>query len=111
MDNTGYLIVLVLIAVFVFFWLNGSTCMSLPRITEGMAPLNHGSFETNLNNGHCNVDLSAPSECSVGNCPLGTTVSDERYCAIQCAQEVNADDRQKCQAQCMEMMKGCGSGY
>jgi hypothetical protein len=111
MDNTGYLIFLVLIAIIVFFWLNGMTSINIPYITEGMAPLNHGSFKTNLNNGQCNVDLTAPSECSVGNCPLGTTVSNERYCGIQCAQEINAEDRQKCEVQCMEMMKDCGSGY
>ena len=110
MDKTEIIIIFVLIAIFLFFWLNRSSS-NIQHTTEGMAPLNYGSFETNLNNGQCNIDLSASSECSVGNCPLGTTVSNERYCAIQCAQEVNANDRQKCQAQCMEMMKECNSEY
>jgi hypothetical protein len=77
------------------------------KSTETMAPLNFGTYENNYPRGEYNKGSFKHSECSVGNCPLGTTITDERYCGIQCAQDPDPVSRKECYDYCMNMMKDC----
>ena len=110
MDKIGLLIIIVLVALFVvYYWPKSPENKQQPIVseeTEGMAPLNTGTYDQGIKYGECNKGSFEPTDCSVGNCPMGTTVTDDRYCGIQCAQEVTKEDRRKCQAKCMDMMRG-----
>lgn len=110
MDKIGLLIIIALLALCVVCYWSKSTDdqNNNSETTEGMAPLNTGTYRTGVEYGKCNKGSFKRSACSVGNCPLGTTVTDDRFCGIQCAQEVTEQDRKKCHAHCMKMMRsGC----
>lgn len=75
---------------------------------EHMAPLGWGSYKnTTYPVGGCDIGTLERSDCEVGNCPLGSTVSDERFCGIQCAQDPDVKTRAECYNDCMGMMKNC----
>jgi hypothetical protein len=66
------------------------------------APLDFGTFPNNYPRGECRTgDFSKRTSCEVGNCHLGTTVSDQQFCRIQCAQDPDAAERQECYDVCM----------
>jgi hypothetical protein len=109
MDKIGLLIIIALVALCVVCYWSETPKHRQPVVseeTEGMAPLNTGTYDQGVKYGECNKGSFEPTDCSVGNCPMGTTVTDDRYCGIQCAQEVTEEDRRKCQAKCMELMRG-----
>ena len=73
-----------------------------------MAPLGWGSYKpTDYTYGVCNQGPYESSSCEIGNCPLGTTVTDERYCGIVHAQDSDPMTRTKNTKQCVKMMKHC----
>lgn len=76
--------------------------------TEHMAPLNDSqtTFKNNYPRGRCNMGSFKRSDCSVGNCPIGSPISNKQFCDIQCAQGVGKKDRKKCYDICMRQMKG-----
>ena len=74
----------------------------MSNVVEGMAPLNFGTFYDNYPRGECRTGRFLERKpCEVGNCPLGTTVSDQQFCRIQCAQDPDAKERQDCYEFCM----------
>lgn len=78
------------------------------RPAEHMAPLGWGSYENRTYpDGGCDIGTLERSDCEVGNCPMGSTVSDARYCGIQCAQDPDVKTRTDCYNDCMEMVKNC----
>jgi hypothetical protein len=107
MDRWGFFII-VLLALLCVACGYSLICDKNPMVmTEGMAPLNEGTYDNPYPRGRCNRGSFKRHECEVGTCPLGTTVSDTRYCGIQCAQELNRKDRKRCEKHCMNMMVGC----
>lgn len=111
MDRIGGLIIITLLAMCVIYWWSNTESQqsrSESETTEGMAPLNTGTFNSGVQYGRCNKGSFKRTSCSVGNCPIGTTITDDRFCGIQCAQEVTEEDRDRCHARCMDMMgSGC----
>ena len=76
---------------------------STSNMVEGMAPLNFGTFIDNYPRGECRTGkFWERKSCEVGNCPLGTTVDNPDFCRIQCAQDPDGDERQKCYEVCMK---------
>lgn len=72
---------------------------------ENMAPLDFGTFKNNYPRGECRTGkFWERSDCEVGNCPLGTTVSDQQYCRIQCAQDPDPLERKECYEHCMRTL-------
>jgi hypothetical protein len=79
------------------------TMSSVSNRVEGMAPLDFGTFHNNYPRGECQTGkFWERKPCEVGNCPLGTTVSDQQFCRIQCAQDPDAEERQECYEFCMK---------
>lgn len=101
------LIVIAVILVLMIVYISYNDPSKEGMISLSGAPLNYSTFDPQIPYGKFDAGSFESNDCSVGNCPLGTTVTDDRYCGIQCAQEVDKDDRMKCYAQCMEMMKSC----
>ena len=105
------LIHLILLVVLVYF----IKCACSKKVHEGMkilvdddnsASLNEGTFENNYPVGKCNTDFER-TDCMVGNCPLKSTIDNDEYCNIQCAQELDPKLRNECVSHCLEMMKEC----
>lgn len=105
MDTPGALIVLCLIIICVLCIMSARSDGN--KSAESMAPLNTGTYKNKYPRGRCRRGSFKRSECMVGNCPLGTTVTDDRYCGIQCAQELDKRDRDRCHDYCMGMMEYC----
>lgn len=79
------------------------TMSSVSNSSDGMAPLDFGTFYNNYPRGQCQTGkFSERKSCEVGNCPLGSTISDQQFCRIQCAQDPDATERQKCLDVCMK---------
>jgi hypothetical protein len=97
-------IIVVLIILFIC-----SLCVD-SRVTvgvqEGMAPLNYGTYINKYPRGRCDRTRVKNSTCSIGNCPIGTTITNDRYCKIQCAQDPDPAIRDECYDECMDMMNG-----
>ena len=101
------LIHLILLVVLVYF----IKCACSKKVREGMesmteencAPLNEATFENNYPVGKCNTDFKR-TDCMVGNCPLKSTIDNDEYCNIQCAQELDPKLRNECVSHCLEMM-------
>lgn len=110
MNNIEKIMIMLLVFLVCYLWISEKfmkkTVTNIDS-EELMAPLDTGTYDTGVQYGVCNKGSFEKSSCSVGNCPLETTVTDDRYCAIQCAQEVDDADRKKCHAYCMKMIKGC----
>lgn len=69
---------------------------------EHMAPLDFGTFKDNYPRGECRTgEYWKRKPCEVGNCNLGTTVSDQQFCRIQCAQDPDPLERQDCYDNCI----------
>ena len=96
------LIHIILVMAIVYIIWDPDLCI----IFERFAPLTQGTFPNNYSVGKCNVDFSR-SDCMVGNCPLGSTISNKEYCNIQCAQEPDKKLRDECEKHCMNLMKSC----
>lgn len=99
--NTGnvvLVIVFVLLMIMIFF-------KNLYR--EHMAPLGFGSYKNDYTYGKCNAGDFKRTDCMVGNCPIGSNISDEEYCYIQCAQGVGEQDYRECYDHCKGMMGNC----
>lgn len=70
--------------------------------------LNNGTYENKYPRGECKIgDLTKRSDCEVGNCNLGSMISDNQFCQIDCAQESDERERQECQNICLESLKYC----
>lgn len=107
MDKYGALLILLLILVCYLSFFRGVYNNTTVESEEGMAPIGANTFVNHYPRGRCIKGSFERSACSVGNCPIGTTVTDQRYCGIMCAQEVDAEDRKNCNKECMEMVKNC----
>ena len=102
------LIHLILLVVLVYF----IKCACSKKVHESMkifvddnsASLDAGTFENNYPVGECNTDFKR-TDCMVGNCPLKSTIDNNEYCNIQCAQELDPKLRHECVSHCLEMMK------
>lgn len=67
------------------------------------APLDFGTFADNYPRGECRTGkFEKRSDCEVGNCNLGTTVTDKQYCVIQCAQDPDPLEREECFNKCID---------
>jgi hypothetical protein len=104
MNDRNILIILALVLVVCYLFTNTTRA---EFYTETMAPLNWGAYKNNYPRGKCNPGNDDKTSCSVGNCPLGSTVSNNEYCGIQCAQNSDPVEREKCHAECMNMMLTC----
>lgn len=102
--ETPMLITLLLLLLVILYMCGTS---KLNYRSENMAPLDWGTYKNNYPRGECNQGSFEQTACSVGNCPLGTTVTDQRFCGIQCAQDPDPVSRKECYDYCMNMMKGC----
>lgn len=97
-DIIALLIVLILVSIVYRGWKNGNNM-------EHMAPLDFGTYKDNYPRGECRTGKFLERKpCEVGNCPLGTTVSDEQYCYIQCAQDPDPQEREECVVKCLNYM-------
>lgn len=115
MDKIGFaLLIIIVVLCYLFFF--KETTPKIPNssdeddgdLEEGMAPLNYGTYQNNYPRGRCKSGSMKRTSCEVGSCPLGTTVTNERYCGIQCAQDPDPESRADCYAYCMDMMEnGC----
>jgi hypothetical protein len=74
---------------------------------EHMAPIDYATFKNKTPYGRCSQGNMKRTDCEVGNCPLGTTVSDQTFCEIQCAQEPDPKLKAQCYNHCMDMMPNC----
>lgn len=74
---------------------------------EGMANLNFGTFSNNYPPGRCTNKSLERTDCMVGNCNLDSPITHDQLCYIDCAQMSDAGDRQRCMAECMELLKYC----
>ena len=107
MDRLGFLVIVIILLLcgacgYSLYHDKSSTVM-----TEEMAPLNEGTYVNPYPRGGCNRGSFKRSDCEIGTCPLGTTVTDARYCGIQCAQEPDRKDKRRCEKHCMDMMVDC----
>jgi len=70
---------------------------------EHMAPLDFGTYENPYPRGACHSgNVYARSDCMVGNCNLESSISDDEYCKMQCAQDPDPMERAKCYERCMQ---------
>jgi hypothetical protein len=77
-------------------------------LSENMAPIGYGSFKNDYPYGKCNTGSFERTSCMTGNCPLQSTITNEQYCDIQCAQDPDAKLRKDCTKSCMkQMINGC----
>ncbi|VBB18662.1 hypothetical protein YASMINEVIRUS_1193 [Yasminevirus sp. GU-2018] len=109
MDKIGAVLLIAILALCYLFFFGGSkssTSSNEAECKEGMAPLDAGTYENNYPRGRCRKGSMKRTSCEIGNCPLGTTVTNERFCGIQCAQDPDPESRQQCYDYCMNMMKG-----
>lgn len=106
-------LLLTLIALFVIYLVIISTptenmeSMPAPIQDNLCTGMSNGTFINPYPRGRCDVGSFKRQECSVGNCPLGTSVTDNEYCYSQCAQTVDATDNKLCMNDCMNMMVAC----
>lgn len=108
MDRWGFLIIVILASLCILCGYLICCGENPPMVmTERMAPLNEGTYDNPYPRGRCNRGSFKRRACEVGTCPLDTTVTDRRYCEIQCAQESDRKDRRRCEKHCMDMMVGC----
>ena len=77
------------------------------QVKETMAPLDFGSFPNNYPRGRCEKGSLKRSPCMVGNCPIGTSITDPEYCAIDCAQISDPITKRVCNEGCLNLMKQC----
>lgn len=99
MPDTAMVIVLILISITVYF-------IIFDKKQENMAPLDFGTYKPNIPYGKCNMGNFSRSDCMVGNCHLESTITNDEYCNIQCAQDPDQSTREKCRRECMELMNG-----
>ena len=75
---------------------------SVSNAADGGAHLVFGTFTDNYHRVQCRTGrFWERKPCEIGNCPLDTTVSDQQFCQIQCAQDPDPEERQKCYQVCM----------
>lgn len=127
--NEIYVIYCILIGITVFLFMYPVTAYNgsryAPISSEHMDPqikpvqstenkekhsTNENQFGTFLNNypqGKCQVANMSHCECTVGNCPIGSFVSNNEYCSIQCAQISNKKMQDECNSSCMTIVAEC----
>lgn len=100
---------IIIILILLIFMVGYSYCADVYRQNnnEHMAPLNYGTYPNKYPRGECNPGFFGYSDCTVGNCPLDTPITNEQACYIQCAQGVGIDDYENCYNSCMNMMEYC----
>lgn len=101
------IIILIIVCLIVFWNKYGSTNAGIKNTpkSEGMAPLGWGSFPNNYPRGECETGSFKSGPCEIGNCPLETTVSHERYCGIVHSQDSDPVSRHENIARCIDEMK------
>jgi hypothetical protein len=68
-----------------------------------------GMFANNYGYGKCAHNVTGRSECEVGTCPIGSTISNAEFCNIQCSQDPLQEIQDSCTRECIDMMdNGCG---
>lgn len=104
-DIVALLIVLILVTIVYKGWGIVDPRLDLDQSIEHMAPLDFGTYELNYPRGECRTGrFLERTECEIGNCPLGTTVTDKEYCSIQCAQDPDPVEREECFNRCMNSL-------
>lgn len=103
MDRSQFFIVLALILIAIYFLCECNM--------ESFAPLNYGTFYNNYPRGRCNRGSLKRSSCMVGNCPIGSPITDKESCDIYCAQVSDPDSQKSCMVGCLNMMKDCNEPY
>jgi hypothetical protein len=102
--------ILVILSVVILFLLVRRGCKCRQGIDpyanvnkyEHMAPIGFGTYKNNYPRGECRTgEFWKRKDCEIGNCNLGTTVSDKEFCRIQCAQDPDPLERQECYKVCM----------
>ncbi|AYV77581.1 MAG: hypothetical protein Dasosvirus9_5 [Dasosvirus sp.] len=73
---------------------------------EMMAPLDFGTYNNNYPRGACQ-DKPSGSDCNTAECKIESNISNDKFCAVQCAQGVTQDERKGCFNKCSEMMTYC----
>ncbi len=81
--------------------------MFMGRKNESMASLDFGTFKNNYPFGRCNTGSVKRSPCMIGNCPIGTNITDKEYCDINCAQISDPEMKQSCTNTCLNLMRKC----
>ena len=107
MDKLDVIILLILALSFYICCFNGSYHSSTNGSNEHMASIDCGSYKNPYPRGKCNKGLLKRSACSVGNCPLESTISDDEFAYIQCAQDPDPVTRKECYVHALKMMKSC----
>lgn len=110
MDSNDILVILIVVILFLLIRRGCKRRQGIDPYTnvnkyEHMAPLDFGTYKDNYPRGECRTGkFLKRKSCEVGNCNLGTTVSDQQYCRIQCAQDPDPQERQECYDVCMTGM-------
>ena len=84
---------------------NGRMEMKMKN-AENMAPVGFGTYKNNYKYGGCDVGSFKRTDCMVGNCPIGSPISNDEFCYIQCAQGVGKEDQMECYKHCIDLMEG-----
>jgi len=101
------IILLLILFVLCIICVDSTVTVSVRKDSEHMAPIDYATFENKTPYGRCSQGNMKRTDCEVGNCPLGTTVSDQTFCEIQCAQEPDPKIKAQCYNHCMGMMPNC----
>lgn len=100
------LLVIVVIALCIYlFWKKYISVSGTAIVkTEGMAPLNFGTYPNNYPRGRCIQGSPGRRSCETGNCSLQGTISHARYCGIVHAQDSDAETRYENISRCVDEM-------
>lgn len=80
------------------------------KTAEFMSPLDFGTFKNDYKFGHCGgsgAEILKRSPCMVGNCHIGTNITNKEYCDIHCAQISDRKMKHQCTSGCLNLMKKC----
>lgn len=72
-----------------------------------LVPLDAGTFPNDYVQGTCKPANMQRCECSVGNCPIGSFVTNNEYCSIHCAQISDKKTQDECNTACMNVVTDC----
>lgn len=72
-----------------------------------IVPLDAGTFPNEYSQGKCEQASTQRCDCTVGNCPVGSFITNNEYCSIHCAQISNKKLQEECNASCMNIVTDC----
>lgn len=98
--DVGLIVIIVLVFIVII-------AVLFSQRVEPMAPLDFGTFKNDYPVGRCVKGSLERSPCMIGNCPIGTNITNSQYCDIDCAQISDPVTKTKCTKKCISMMKKC----